>query len=538
MTEGSASIKFGQANEVFYNKVQVFNRDLSTTVIAMFAEQRFAETLDQEKRKSEGVSWRNKTPTLSHWDAHHDDLDFSRKLKSQPQENGIQILEALSATGLRSIRYMKEIPGVQSILVNDIDEAAAKAIDRNIAFNDIDAKRCKANLGDAAMVMYNHRTLDKQFDVVDLDPYGSASVFVDSAVQCVKDGGLLAVTCTDLAVLCGNHMDACYSKYGSVPIKAPYCHEMALRIVLADLNRNAAKHKRFIVPLFCVRADFYVRLFVRVYESAKECRLAPSKISNIYQCTQCDAFQLQPLGSTNPKHGHSMPPRGPCVGSHCEHCGGAHAIAGPIWNRSMVNREFAKELLARVSVGAVPKRKRSLITPVEKEGDAGAAPKPYNPFLTTVPRIRGEVAKALAEVDGVPLFYSLSQMCRNLRCSSPGMVKIEAAITNAGYNFSQSATNPDSIKTDAPVSFLWDIFRQWALLNPRDPTKKLKRPIDENSPAFKILSKAPDATVDFDTGIEKIKNARRASREEFVRYQDNPEKYWGPKSRAKGERNE
>jgi tRNA (guanine26-N2/guanine27-N2)-dimethyltransferase len=51
--------------------------------------------------------------------------------------------------------------------------------------------------------MYNHRSFEDRFDVVDLDPYGSPAVFLDGAVQSVKDGGLLLVTCTDMAVLCG-----------------------------------------------------------------------------------------------------------------------------------------------------------------------------------------------------------------------------------------------------------------------------------------------------------------------------------------------
>lgn len=41
-------------------------------------------------------------------------------------------------------------------------------------------------------------------DVVDLDPYGTAAPFVDAAIGCIADGGLLAVTCTDLAVLAGS----------------------------------------------------------------------------------------------------------------------------------------------------------------------------------------------------------------------------------------------------------------------------------------------------------------------------------------------
>lgn len=47
---------------------------------------------------------------------------------------------------------------------------------------------------------------------VDLDPYGSPSVFLDSAVQCVADGGMLMCTATDMAVLCGGNGEACYSK--------------------------------------------------------------------------------------------------------------------------------------------------------------------------------------------------------------------------------------------------------------------------------------------------------------------------------------
>ena len=37
--------------------------------------------------------------------------------------------------------------------------------------------------------MYQHRGKEKVFDVVDIDPYGSASVFLDAAVQSVKQGG-------------------------------------------------------------------------------------------------------------------------------------------------------------------------------------------------------------------------------------------------------------------------------------------------------------------------------------------------------------
>lgn len=39
------------------------------------------------------------------------------------------------------------------------------------------------------MVMYEHRQPDTQFDVIDIDPFGSAAAFLDSAVQSVSEGG-------------------------------------------------------------------------------------------------------------------------------------------------------------------------------------------------------------------------------------------------------------------------------------------------------------------------------------------------------------
>lgn len=37
--------------------------------------------------------------------------------------------------------------------------------------------------------MYKNRQTKNRFDVIDLDPYGTAAPFLDSAVQSVADGG-------------------------------------------------------------------------------------------------------------------------------------------------------------------------------------------------------------------------------------------------------------------------------------------------------------------------------------------------------------
>ena len=39
------------------------------------------------------------------------------------------------------------------------------------------------------MLMYEHRDPFKRFDVIDIDPYGSPTTFLDSVVQACHDGG-------------------------------------------------------------------------------------------------------------------------------------------------------------------------------------------------------------------------------------------------------------------------------------------------------------------------------------------------------------
>lgn len=79
-----------------------------------------------------------------------------------------------------------------------------------------------------SFTMMKYQAESAPFHVIDLDPYGSAAPFIDTAVRTVADGGLICVTCTDLAVLCASYPESCYAKYSSVPLKGEICHEMVL----------------------------------------------------------------------------------------------------------------------------------------------------------------------------------------------------------------------------------------------------------------------------------------------------------------------
>ena len=81
--------------------------------------------------------------------------------------------------------------------------------------------------------MYQHKfPISKRFTVIDIDPYGSPASFLDGAVQAVDDGGLICITCTDMAGLSGNHGEASFAKYGAMPLKSKCCHEMVASFIL------------------------------------------------------------------------------------------------------------------------------------------------------------------------------------------------------------------------------------------------------------------------------------------------------------------
>lgn len=88
------------------------------------------------------------------------------------------------------------------------------------------------------------------FDVVDLDPYGCPSRFLDGAVQVLNDGGLLMVTCTDMAVLAGNSPETCYLKYGATSLRTYACHEMVgIIFYFKQISFNKNKLNRVLLYL-------------------------------------------------------------------------------------------------------------------------------------------------------------------------------------------------------------------------------------------------------------------------------------------------
>lgn len=381
--EGKVCIK--QTNDSgtfspFYNPSQELNRDISVSSIATY--------FDTFKTTSE------KNEKLDKNDKNKGDKKFT-------------LIDAMSATGLRAVRYLRELPEnlLEKIYANDLDSKAVELIKENAVLNGDKNSIIDIHQKDAAALLYS---LKNHFDVVDLDPYGTAVNLIDSAIWAVKNNGLILATFTDMQVLCGNYQETCYYKYGSLPYKTNYCHEMAKRIAMYTISTSAAKYKKTIIPLFSFNAEFYIRLIFMVKESPEMCQENVVKHGHVLQCRTCQYRRIIKNGifefiNSKKKKSNGEMKQGKTrfrfsnfeeTPDKCPVCDGHLIMIGPFYLGSLQNNEFIHGILNNL--------------------------KSDYQYLKYNTRITGILNGALEENElDVPFGYSYSQLCSDVNLNSP-----------------------------------------------------------------------------------------------------------------------
>lgn len=544
--EGTTTMKFpsDQESSVFYNPVQVQNRDLSILMIALYGERRAKRLLlqnqkskikkQQREMQQQGSEEKPKPNMAQLLQEYSETLNVPEMLLEGSLEDdekipGLTILDALAASGLRSIRYWNEIPHVQHIMINDLEEAAVHRAKNNLAENQVsdlillgedsneirNQRGIHVHQGDATHVMYMSRRPQKEspekfpyllprWDVIDLDPYGSAAPFLDGAVQAVEHGGMLCITCTDMAALGGSHPETAFGRYGALPIQSSrYLQELALRILLYTVSVTAAKYGRTIKPILSVGMAFYVRVFVEVYDDKKGVVELSLNLGHVYQSTQCSSFLTLPHGQLGGKKGNVYQSIR-LNQSNCPETGAPFKVGGPMWLGPLHDKEVVQTALERLSSASINSPKME--------------------YLATQKRLEGLLTSVSEELTDAPLYYNLNDLSRTLRCNSPPLQKFKAAIVNAGYQVSGYHKEPNAIKTNAPSRVVWDVLKAWIKKNCPDI-----KPPPEDSPAAKIMA-LPCTLEDVDFTIPK--SMLELSKKNVSRFPLNPEKHWGPKKAA------
>ncbi|KAF5605000.1 N2 N2-dimethylguanosine tRNA methyltransferase [Fusarium pseudocircinatum] len=621
VTEGKATILVpqgakigedrGEVQQVFYNPIQQYNRDLSVLAIKTYGEMSLEKRKEQyesrmnkqSKKRKRGDDDQKPTEAVN---PPHDQAQATEEAAKpndaevrQPKKEikpSFRILDALSASGLRALRYAHELPFVTSVKANDLSDTAAESIRMNAKHNGLEDK-ITVTQGDALALMYRGIADDlsnrdkggnpgktNKFDVIDLDPYGTAAPFFDAAVQSIRDdGGLLCITCTDSAVWAGHsYCEKTFALYGGIPIKGMHSHEAGLRLVLNAVATSAARYGLAIEPLLSLSIDFYTKFFIKVTKSPQSVKFLASKTMLVYSCDSgCGAWETQPMlrskPATNKKgsgafYKHTMA-QGPSADRHCEHCGMKMHINGPMYGGHIHSQEFIERLLAQIPeadpsiYGTMPRLEGMLRTALEEYLPGPEVKEPVDPKDAQ-----------LATVDHYPFFIIPSRLANVVSCVTPSEDMVRGALIHLGYRTARSHCRPGSIKTDAPWSTIWWIITEW--IRQKSPIKESS--IKKNSAAWKILTDAgiigqekPEATEEtakddsamegveqqtsevpventadvpngdgklllseaelrktlvFDENLARL--ARRRGEQKLVRYQMNPRENWGPLAKA------
>ena len=358
---------------VFYNPVMEFNRDLS--VLAL---QAYQLMVDRE----------------------------------------ISVCEPLTSSGVRGVRFAAEIRGVSKLLINDISARAIAIAKHNVELNKLqDLVVVKHK--DANCLLACNSAPKKRFDVVDLDPFGSPVPYLDSAIKAVRNNGLLALTATDLAPMCGVHPKACIRKYGGEPLRTEYCHELAVRLLAGCTATMAAKHDIGIRVLFSHSTDHYVRVYAEMVYGAKKADESIKTLGYVLHCFSCLHRE-----TTNSLFSSDS--------SNCPECGSRMDYAGPLWLGKIFDRQFCESM--------------------QKENK-------HRPFRNSV-RIAKLLSLTIDEAEATPMYYVLDKISNKLGLPVPSVAAMLKTLHENSFEAVQTHFSSRGVRTNAPALIMQDLVKK------------------------------------------------------------------------------
>lgn len=378
ITEGKTRIQFPEFEKVssdapvFYNPRMEFNRDISILALQTF-----------------------------------------QKKLNKP----ISICDLFGGSGIRGVRYKKEIDNVKKVAINDISSLANEFERLNIQLNhleDIEIYQKEANI-----MLRNHRG---EFDVIDIDPFGTPSYFLDSAAYAAKKNSLLCVTATDTSALCGTYKEPCIRKYNSKPYKSEYCHETGIRILAGFTALTLAKYKKYLNIKLSHSSEHYMRLYIEIKKGSKASDESLKNIGYISHCKHCLYRE------TNKNLATATP-------NICPICGEKLIQAGPLWLGKIQDKEFIKDMIN------------------ESE----------NKKINTKENVLKLLNNCLNEANAPATFYDIHKICKVLKISAPKLDLVFENLEEEGYIAIKTHYSPLGIKTDASIDEIKNIIKSLAL---------------------------------------------------------------------------
>ncbi|TFG06197.1 MAG: tRNA (guanine(10)-N(2))-dimethyltransferase [Promethearchaeota archaeon] len=254
------------------------------------------------------------------------------------------VVDSMAASGISSIRMIKECKGIGKIFINDINPDAVDLIHRNIKLNDInkdlynvEISRKDANylfLEIAQKARAPTEKIQTRPNVISIDPFGTPNIYIDAAFKAIqKENALMCITATDTAVLFGVRPVACLRKYMSKPLRTEYAKEIGARILIHFISKIANLNDLGILPVLTLYSNHFIRVFCITYKGKKIINKNLNKHGYFFHCGNCgNRFQVDFNDFSTPKK--------------CSLCNNNKLdLGGPLWIGNIHNQEFIQMMI-------------------------------------------------------------------------------------------------------------------------------------------------------------------------------------------------
>ncbi|MEO0947761.1 MAG: tRNA (guanine-N1)-methyltransferase [Cyanobacteria bacterium J06641_5] len=319
------------------------------------------------------------------------------------QETGhLEVLDAMAATGVRSLRYLAE-SGAERVVANDANPELAPLLAANLA-EAIASGRCQLQATDANRLFFSCYGRQEFFDLVDADSFGSPLPYLTTMFWALKVGGLAYITSTDGRATTGHAPVSSLMAYGAYARAHPSAHEQGLRLILGSAQQQAARQGFGMQPVFAYFSGQTYRVMVRLVATSQ---LTPQNYGLLGYCHNCGNYQVVPWKQLSR--------------ARCPHDGSPPVVTGPLWLGALHDREYLQKMTALAQQWQW-RRQANLLEIMQAEA--------------TMP----------------PYFFTLQAIGKQGKLDLPKREKLLTALQAAGYRATLTHIEPQAIKTDASLA--------------------------------------------------------------------------------------
>ena len=457
ITEGSttiyltSSIAQNKIKEVFYNPVQIFNRDISLLVTKLY--------IKKQKKKFEEKKKKN---------------EKTKKSEKPKKWEGVNYYDALTASGLRAIRTRLELPNnyIKNITACDLSESAQNIFNKNLHKNFLTKdKKINFILGDTKKVMITTPN-EHLYDIIDIDPYGSVIPFLYPALSSITKNGLLIITCTDTRVLFGQDIHKCFYLYRSARGGSDFKEDIGIRILLQTVNSVANSLNKNFKVLLSVQSDFYVRIFLEIENGKKNCWKSIKQNGFFFYCKNCGGSKIERFGKKVDKgNGERYTVRNFGLESNlCEFCNGVMVLNGPLWLDPLYDPEFVKDLKILTDESEIKfedflKNDKDFFGKKKNEENQLILKKENILQIKTFKKIKGFLESVITEsvLYENPKSFNYETLFSLKGINVPKKLEFFSALKKKGFLAISSFLHPLVFKTNAPDYIIYYMRLAWIL---------------------------------------------------------------------------